>query len=56
MSIDLSSVLTCELYWELMKREGITTLEAGVGQPYNITVGTQTIAGEGPAGVMVNID
>jgi len=53
----LDVISTCELQWELERREGITAYKLGPESRYNIVVdGAIVHAGKGPCTLTVNID
>jgi len=53
----LSATPTCELQWELERREGITTYKLGPEPRFSIIVdGAIVHDGKGPCTLTVNID
>ena len=48
MSFDLSAVPTCELVYELKKREGVWTTSVEPYEKYSITVGEEIFKDSGP--------
>ncbi len=56
-SILLATTPTCELQWELERREGITVYKLGPGPRFSIVVdGAVVHDGKGPCTLTVNID
>ena len=56
MAMDLSNVSTAALVEELSKREAVEKITAEPYQPYQITVGEQTVSDTGPVVILQNWD